>query len=133
MKSITIFLILFIIKSSISERGIEDISTNLFINRLKNEGLFDTIFLIKNLFGQDFSILVCEQLNKNGYGNCKKVVKEYMPTFKTRSENSSHSFDSQKTTILEKILSQKFTKKQAKMYADRIIKRAEEIGISIKN
>ena len=53
MKSITIFLILFIIKSSISKRDIEYYSINLFIDRLKNEGLFDTILSIKKQFGQE--------------------------------------------------------------------------------
>ena len=72
-----------------------------------------------------------------------------MPDFNIRSGNllprqnnlekpSNSSFDSdknprKKTTILEKILRKRFSKKQAKLYADRIIKRAEEIGISIKN
>ena len=40
MKSLSLFLILFIIKSSISKIEVENYSVNLFIDKLKKEGIF---------------------------------------------------------------------------------------------
>ena len=79
MKLITIFLILFIIESSISKIDIGDYSIDIFKNEIKNEGLFDTILSIKMLYGKDLSIISCEELKKNHGGNCKKLVTDYMP------------------------------------------------------
>ncbi len=70
MKLITRFLILFLIKSSISI-NLDDYSINKFKERLKENGFFEAFLLIKEVYGQDLSIITCEEINKNGYGNCK--------------------------------------------------------------
>ena len=85
MKSLTLFLILFIIESSVSKIDIGDYSIDIFKNTIKNEGLFDTILLIKTFYGTDPSIISCEELNKNHRGYCKKLVTEYMPNKKIRN------------------------------------------------
>ena len=150
MKSITIFLILFIIKSSISEVNIEDYSIEKFITWLKKEGLYQKIIFIKKIYGQDLSIISCEELIKKGYGNCKRLVKEYMPISSLKNKiikstnispkrneikksrinlnvlknnkylNSEHKWDK-----LFEILSTILPPEEAKSTGDRIIKRAE--------
>ncbi len=79
MKSITVFLFLFIIKSSISTMSIDAFSINPFIDMLKHEELFDIIKSSKEAYGEEFSIIFCEELNKNRCGHCKRLVKEYLP------------------------------------------------------
>ena len=74
MKSISIFILLFIIKSSISNSSIDEYSINKFIYRIKKEGNFEIIKSIKKLYGQDFAIISCEELYRNTYGNCKKLI-----------------------------------------------------------
>ena len=63
MKSITLFLILFITPFS-TMINLDDYSINTFIDRLKKEGLFDLIFQIKKAYGQDVAIISCEELNQ---------------------------------------------------------------------
>ncbi len=61
--------------------SIDAFSIGSFINILKHEDLFDIIKSSKEAYGQDFSIIFCEELNQNLCGNCKRLVKEYMPSF----------------------------------------------------
>ena len=81
MKSIILVLIISITTLTISEISFENYSIDSFIYSLKNEGIFEIIKSIKEIYGQDVAILSCEELNKDHSGNCKKVVKEYMPDF----------------------------------------------------
>ena len=168
MKLIAIFLILFLIKSSISI-SLEDYSIDRFIERLKTNGLFETILLVKEFYGTDLSIISCEELNKNGYGNCKKLITEYMPNKFTDDTKKTYmsprrAMKSKKINIKEveekrtkerenkeklkkievkgeekdlkpkhewdkllKILSTKFPQEEAKFYAEKIIKRVEQL------
>ena len=140
MKSISIFLLLFIIKSSISNESIDDYSMDRFINSLKNEGFYETILSIKKKFGQDLAIIICEELNNNSYGNCKRLVKEYMPSFPTIKIIKSDYIIYKKYNIngtlikktkynwdkLKEILRRKFSPEEAEIIAERIIARVEQ-------
>ena len=79
MKSIKLFLILFIVPFILSDE--DSFSINSFIERLRIEGLLDIIISIKQFFGQDIAIISCEELNPNNSGNCKKLVLEYIPDY----------------------------------------------------
>ena len=137
MKSIAIFLILFIIKSSISKDNIEDYSFEKFITRLKSEGVYEKIRLIKKALGEDLSIIFCEELIKNGYGNCKKLVKEYMPFSPLKQRLNSQSFEDRekrknpdlklkhKWDKLYEILRKILPPEKARLKAKRIIERVE--------
>ena len=76
MKLIILFLLLFINTSTIN---LSNYSIDKFKISLKKEGLFEIIESIKYYYGQDVAIISCEELNKNYCGNCKRLVKEYMP------------------------------------------------------
>ena len=151
MKSISIFILLFIIKSSISNSSIDELSISKFIYRIKKEGNFEIIKSIKKLYGQDFAIISCEELYRNTYGNCKKLITEYMPSldYSKRKKNgrigSILFHNIMKKNIandhyklikllkpndywdkLREILSKKLSPEKAKLIADRIIKRVEQ-------
>ena len=64
MKSLPLFLFLFIIKSSVSKINYDDYSINVFIDRLQKEGTFKIIKSIKEECGSDIAILSCEELNQ---------------------------------------------------------------------
>ena len=144
MKSISIFLLLFIIKLSISNSSIDEYSIHQFINRIKNEGLFETILQIKKLYGQDLSIIFCEELNKNSYDNCKRLIKEYMPSFAPNNIIKSGYLIDSNTLIrnrefiikpkynwdkLKEILRGYFPPEKAELIAKNIITRVEkELG-----
>ena len=170
MKLIAIFLILFLIKSSISI-SLEDYSIDRFKERLKENGLFETILLVKEFYGTDLSIISCEELNKNGYGNCKKLITEYMPNkfidqakkinisprraMKNEEKNKKEVEEKRKNENKDKlknikvkeeekdlkpkyewdklliILSTKFPPEEAKLYAEKIIKRVEKLHYPI--
>ena len=178
MKLTTIFLILFLIKSSISI-SLEDYSIDRFKERLKENGLFETILLVKEYYGTDLSIISCEELNKSGYGNCKKLITEYMPNkfanhtnkidmppgrsmnsqeknkkeieelSKAEAKRKDKRENKEKLKIIEvneqekdlkpkhewdkllKILSTKFPPEEAKFYAEKIIKRVEQLHYTI--
>ena len=78
MKSLTLFLILFIIKSSVSQSKLKNYSVNTFISNLKSQGTFNIIKSVKFQCGDDVAIITCETINKNYSGNCKRLVIEYM-------------------------------------------------------
>ena len=118
MKSYTLFLILFIIKLSVSQSELDNYSIDSFIDNLKDEGLFDIIYSIKYSYGQDVAIISCEELSKNNSVNCKKVVLEYMPCRPTRSSMVN----------IDTILMRKFPLIEAKLIAKRIIKRVEKFN-----
>ena len=80
MKSISLFLTLFITILTVSNSIFDDFSINRFITYLKNKGLFNIIQSIKVSYGDDVAIISCEELNKNNCGNCRRVVKENMNT-----------------------------------------------------
>ena len=152
MKSISIFILLFIIKSSISNISIDEYSIHKFINRIKKEGNFEIIKSIKKLYGQDFAIISCEELYRNTYGNCKKLITEYMPSLnyskiktkrpigsylihKIMKKNDANDYYKLFKILkpndywdkLREILSKTLSPEEAKLIADRIIKRAEQV------
>ena len=125
MKSLTLFLILFIIKSSVSKSNLDNYSIDVFIKTLKDEKLFEIIQSIKWFYGQDVAIISCEELNKNHCGNCKRVVIEYMP------KNPDGLTPQSEKTILE-ILMEKFPKEKANLIRKNIITEAKKRNIKIK-
>ena len=130
MKLISIFLLLFIIKSSISNISIDDYSKGKLINRLKSQDIFEIILLIKKFYDPNLSIISCEELNKDGYGICKRLIKEYMPSFAQKKIfKPSYSLlkPKDKWDKLKEILSTKFSPEETKLLADRIIKRVEQL------
>ena len=94
MKSLTLFIILFIIKSSVSKNNLNKYSVNPFISNLKSKGTFKIIQSIKLNCGDDVAIITCETLNENHSGNCKRLVTNYM-------SDSTHI--QRKTTVNPKI------------------------------
>ncbi len=149
MKSISIFLLLFIIKSSISIES-NDVMKE-FIKRLKKEGIFEIIQTIKNTYGIDLAIIACEEFSKNASGMCKRLIIDYMPYL----DNSERNEVEKKGSITDKnvmkksgknrlyilseiekpnnywdklkeILSTKFNPEETELYADRIITRVEQ-------
>ncbi len=109
--------------------------------------VFLKLLLIKEFYGSDISIISCEELSKNGYGNCEKLIMEYMPNYAqiriipyNGIINSSKIEINNKTKILEpnhnwkmlvKILSTKYPLKEAKLKAKKIIKRAEKYYMNL--
>ena len=81
MKSLTLLLILFIIETSISKIELDNYSIDIFIIKMKNDGIFDILVEFKYIYGPDVAIISCEELNRNCEGNCKRLVTEYMPDF----------------------------------------------------
>ena len=137
MKSIKLFLILFIIPLILSDE--DSFSINPFIERLRNGGLFDIIKSIKKSFGQDVAIISCEELNKNYSNNCKRLVLEYMPDYGeyeiiTRGllpdsmKLSPESIKSEIKEIIKTILNKKFDIEESSLIADNII---NKIKISV--
>ena len=68
MKSLTLFLFLLIIESSVSKIKLDDYSINVYIDQMKKEGIFDIVLYIKWRLNIDIAIITCEELKK------KKVV-----------------------------------------------------------
>ena len=135
MKSLSLFLILFIIKSSISKIEVENYSVNLFIDKLKKEGTFEIIKSIKEECGQDIAILSCEEINENHCGNCRKVVIFYMPDFPPHgpiihpSDKPQHGLSKDLKDDLYNILKKKFPQTIANSKYDKIIYKAEKSNI----
>ena len=133
MKSIKLFLILFIVPLILSDEDCFSIDT--FIKRLRNEGLFDIIASIKRSFGQDVAIISCEELNPNNCGHCKRLVLDYIPdypdywddeiirrAFPSVSEKSSPEIIKSKIKEQIKIiLNKKFTIEESSLKADNIV------------
>ena len=141
MKSLTLFLVLFIIKSSVSKTKLRKYSIDPFIDNLKKDGNFTIIQSIKAKFGNDVAIISCEEIKNNHSGNCKKVVTEYMIDFHTTviygsgikskpGRPTPNSSNDNKVT-LQKILNKNFTKKKAKLIYDKIIKKCKKNKINI--
>ena len=140
MKSLTLFLILFIIKSTVSQIELIKYSIDPFIDNLKKDGNFTIIESIKAEFGIDAAIISCEEIKNNHGGNCKKVVTEYMIDFpttvkfspgpKSNNEPTPNSSNDNKVA-LQKILNKNFTKKKAKLIYDKIIKKCKKNKINI--
>jgi len=133
MKSLSLFLILFIIISSISNTELENYSVNVFIDFLKNEGTFEIILSIKKECGQDIAILSCEEINENHCGNCRKVVIYYMPEFPPQGADPSgethHSLSKDLKDDLYNALKKKFPQSIADSKYDKIISKAENSNI----
>mgnify|MGYP006873229148 CR=1 FL=1 len=94
MKSISLFLILFIVPIAIS--NLDKFSIDPFINNLKNEGLYDLISSIKDNYGEDVAIISCEELNKNHSGNCRTLVKDYIPSSSPNPDDDTISKSNKK-------------------------------------
>ena len=141
MKSLTLFLILFIIKSTVSQNKLIKYSIDPFIDNLKKDGNFTIIQSIKAEFGDDVAIISCEEIKNKQSGNCKKVVKEYMfifpPVIKKyspgpKSNNKpTPNLSNVNKVALQKILNKNFTKKKAKLLYDKIIKKCKKNKINI--
>ena len=78
MKLNALFLVLLLIISIKSNDFLDSYSIEPFIKSMKDNGLFQIIQSIKYSYGKDVAIISCEELNKNYYSNCKKLVIEYM-------------------------------------------------------
>jgi len=129
MKSITLFLILFVIKSSVLQTNQNKYTFNTFIDKLKKEGTFEIILSIKMQIGEDVAIITCQELNKGYEAYCKKIVQYYMPNFSAKSKmNSSgvHELSKDKKVDIQRILNKKFSKTRAKSINDNIIKKAQK-------
>ena len=151
MKSIGLFLFLFIIESSISEISLDKFSINSFLQKLKTEGLYEPIRLIKDFYGENSSIIACQELNKNHNGFCKKVVTDYMPnnTYLNKLKKMRVKYliksinnvlepvyvrQEEKPVSIEKLLKKVLPPEKAEEISKRIIERAKnECGILIKN
>ena len=79
MRLITLFLIFFLVILIKTDSILDQFSIEGFKEYVKDNGLFEIIFSIKMLYGQDVAIISCEELNENYKGNCKRLVIEYMP------------------------------------------------------
>ena len=130
MKSIKLFLILFIVPLILSDE--DSFSINPFIERLKNEGLFDIIASIKQSFGQDVAIISCEELNPNNSGNCKRLVLDYIPDYVSdeiirillpsdSKKLSLEPIESKIKKIIKTILNKIFPIEESSLIADNIV------------
>ena len=141
MKSFTLFLIILITPFT-TMVNTDDYSIDTFKERMKKEGLFDIILLIKEAYGLDLAIISCEELNKNNCGNCKKLVVDYMPNGNPNifGNNLARNLRDLFKPTKEKIISQikliiknkiknilkiKFTPKISELFADDIVKRID--------
>ena len=126
MKSINLFLILFIIPLILSDE--DSFSINTFIEELKNEGLLDIIVSIKQYFGQDIATISCEELNPNNSGNCKRLVLDYIPDYEINrrvlptdfEELSPELIKSEIKETIKNILNEKFTIEESSLITDNI-------------
>ncbi len=154
MKSIILFLILFITLLTISKSIMDDFSIEPFKDKMQEEGLFDIILSIKEFYGQDIAIISCEELNKNNCGNCRKLVIDYMPQLipqNTENQQNSQSLSSisimkpssksqpksdenkklKLKNILIELLEEKLTLEQSELISDNILKEVENRNITI--
>ena len=158
MKSIILFLILFITLLTISKSIMDDFSIEPFKDKMQEEGLFDIILSIKEFYGQDIAIISCEELNKNNSGNCRKLVIDYMPQLiplipaqNTENQQNSQSLSSisimkpssksqpksdenkklKLKNILIELLEEKLTLEQSELISDNILKEVENRNITI--
>ena len=153
MKLITLFQIIFLIKSIKSIDLMKGLSIEPFKDSLKENGLFEIIQSIKNVYGQDVAIISCEELNKNHNGNCKKLVTEYMsskppviihppmphitsiPHISSKPRIPSESAypkpsikPSQNFSFIKYVLKKKFSSAKSNLIYNRIIDRAKKIN-----
>ena len=128
MKSLTFFLILFIIKSSLSKTNLNKYSINIFIDNLKRKGEFEIIKSIKAECSSDVAIITCQVLNEGNCGQCQNVVIYYMPPYEPEVVISAavHELTSEQKVAIQKILNKKFTKAQTKSLYDKIIKKTKK-------
>ena len=121
MKSIKLFLILFIVPLILSEE--DSYSINPFIERLRDEGLLDIIIAIKKIYGKDVAIIACEELNINNSGNCQRLVLEYIPDYEidTRGHLIPESLKSEIKETIKEILKNKFSFEESNLIADNIV------------
>ena len=121
MKSITLFLILFIAPLALST--LDDYSIDSFKNKVQSEGLFGLISSIKNNYGEDVAIISCEEFYKSHSGNCETLVKEYMsggimpninlPDIDVKKQNMI-------ARAIENIKRKKLNKNQLKLYLKKL-------------
>ena len=121
MKSIKLFLILFIVPLILSEE--DSFSINPFIKRLRDEGLLDIIISIKKIYGKDVAIIACEELNINNSGNCQRLVLDYIPDYEiiTRGPLKPESIKSEIKETIKEILKKKFPFEESNLIADNIV------------
>ena len=134
MKSIKLFLILFIVPLILSDE--DSFTINPFIEELKNEGLFDIIASIKQYFGQDVAIISCEELYPNNSGNCKRLVLDYIPDYEINRRTllpgseklSPELIKSKIKETIKNILNKKFTIEESSLITDNIV---SKINLSV--
>ena len=124
MKSIKLFIILFIVPLILSDE--DNFSIDPFIEELKNEGLFNIIASIKQYFGQDIAIISCEELYPNNSGNCKRLVLDYIPDYRRAlppdfEELSPESIKSEIKETIKNILNEKFTIEESSQIVHNIV------------
>ena len=126
MKSLTFFLILFIIKSSVSKTNLNKYSINSFLDNLKKTGNFEIIKSIKEECTEDIAIITCQVLYESNCGFCEKAVIYYMPPYEPQAHLSDvHVLTNEEKVAIQKALNKKYTKIQAKSIYDKIIKKAQ--------
>ena len=129
MKSIKLFLILFIVPLILSDE--DSFSIDPFIERLRIEGRLDIIIFIKQSFGKDVAIISCEELNPNNSSNCKRLVLDYIPDFGEVIFTRNLSFDPKKLSLvsikaeiketIKAFLNKKFPIEESSLKADNIV------------
>ena len=153
MRLITLFLILFSIISIKTENEMDLFSMDVFIEYLKDEGLFEIILSIKKVYGQDVAIISCEELNEYFKGYCQRSVLEYMPESSEESPeippddspeegpemppeelsdiplvpSADSPEDIVKMSYLKNILRKKFDSSQTELIFKKIIKRLKKL------
>ena len=153
MRLITLFLILFSIISIKTENEMDLFSMDVFIEYLKDEGLFEIILSIKKVYGQDVAIISCEELNEYFKGYCRRSVLEYMPESSEESPeippddspeegpemppeelsdiplvpSADSPEDIVKMSYLKNILRKKFDSSQTELIFKKIIKRMKKL------
>ena len=127
MKLLVLFLILFLVKSSVSKSNLDDYSINSFIDYMKNNGIFDILQLIKKFYGDDVAIISCSELEEKYCGNCQKLVLEYMPIpYGARSRTPRN-----KKPSIQDILKEKYSSNTAEYIYNKIILRAKQLNIKL--
>ena len=153
MRLITLFLILFSIISIKTENETDLFSMDVFIEYLKDEGLFEIILSIKKVYGQDVAIISCEELNEYFKGYCRRSALEYMPESSEESPeippddspeegpemppeelsdiplvpSADSPEDIVKMSYLKNILRKKFDSSQTELIFKKIIKRMKKL------
>ena len=78
MKTIRYLFYMILLLSNVEVKG-GDYSIDALLDFLQENGYYDIIQSIKNIFGDDIAIDVCKELAKSN--NCEEVVRVYMTVY----------------------------------------------------